>query len=267
VVDLHSHILPGVDDGSKSWEMTLEMCRLAAQDGTTDIAATPHMLDGVHRVHPDKVRELVAELRPRLAAAGIPLVVHVGGDVHVGPDLLERLAAGEALTLGDTGKYLLVEFPHEVLPAGALDLMFRLRVKGIQPVFTHPERNLSVQDRPAVLREWAEMEILLQVTAGSFTGGFGRAAQEVAMTMAREGLAHIVASDAHDTGRRGPGMSAARESLRTTMDEAELRAAFELRPRYILEGRPLSVPQPRPAAPPPSIFTRWLSWKKNPSRR
>ena len=261
MVDIHSHILPGIDDGSPSWEVSLEMCRRAAADGVTIMAATPHMLDGVYNFDRPRALALVAELNQRLQAAGIALRVVPGGDVRVCPEMLEQVLQKQVCTLGDTGRYLLVEFPHDLMPTGSLEQMFALRVKGIQPIFSHPERNYAIQQRPEILREWVDMEVLLQVTAGSFTGAFGRVAEKLAWEMAKQGMAHIVASDAHDLERRAPGMSAARELLSECLSEEELKAAFELRPRYIIEGRNVSVPPIRPAAPKPSIFRRWFPWQ------
>ena len=257
MVDLHSHILPGVDDGSPSWEDSLEMCRLSVADGVTTMAATPHMLDGVYNVPAATALALLAELRTRLAAAQIPLTVVQGADVRVNSDLPALVKARDVLTVGESGAYLLVEFPHDILPPNTAELLFALKLAGICPIITHPERHFAVQQHPELVRPWIEAECLVHITAASITGAFGRAALKCSRQLLDAGWVHMVASDAHGVRRRPPGLSAARALVTEWMGPLEAAAIFDYRPRTVLAGGYVGLPgRPAPEA------KGWRWWRR-----
>jgi protein-tyrosine phosphatase len=204
-VDIHCHILPGIDDGATDWDQSLAMARLAADDGTTTIIATPHQLGSFGNNHGDAIRSSVAELQKRLDAAGVPLRVLPGADVRVEEQLLERLLSGDVLTLGDHRRHVLLELPHELyLPLETL--IERLSRHNIVGVLSHPERNQGILRRPEVLEPLVDAGCLLQITAGSLCGSFGSECQQFAEQLVVGGCVHFVATDGHGARSRRPLM-------------------------------------------------------------
>jgi protein-tyrosine phosphatase len=212
VIDLHSHILPGVDDGVATTEQSLELARAAVADGVEAIAATPHVRDD-YPTTAETMERGVASLRTSLASSGIELTLLPGGELA-----LDRLDAYDAKELrryglGGNESYLLVETPYRAWPLDLGDRIFRLAVAGITAVLAHPERNDAVQEDPGRLEPLVRAGALVQLTAASVDGRFGRRAAGTAQVLLERGLAHLVASDAHAPSIRAVGMSAAAEAL------------------------------------------------------
>jgi len=244
MIDLHSHILPGLDDGAQSIDESLEMAHMAARDGTTVLVATPHQFDGIYNVPRAAILEGVRALQKRLNEERIDLRILPGADVHVEPDLSQRLRNGEALALADGDRYLLVEFPSDVVPRALLDVLFDLRAYGLTPIITHPERNFEVQEGPGLMREFIESGSLAQLTAGGVTGRFGERAEQCAHELLRRRLAHLVASDAHSPRHRRPGLSEARETVAELLGDGDAQEIFVHRPEKVLSGETIDVPVP-----------------------
>lgn len=248
MIDIHCHILPGLDDGPATIEKSLEMCRIAAADGISAIVATPHMLNGMYAVSAEQVLAGAATLNDALDAEGLALRILPGADVHVDKDLPRYLSEKKVLTLADKGKHLMVELPQDVLPAEIADLLFQIQLKGVTPIVSHPERNVEVQRKPEILCGLVERGALLQVTAGSLTGAFGSRAEECGLGLLRRGMAHLVATDAHNAGRRPPRLSEARAVVERELGPEEARAVFEERPARLLAGAYVEPPEPLAAA-------------------
>ena len=266
MIDIHSHIIPEIDDGPPDWNTSLEMCRIAAEDGVTTMVASPHMLDGMYNVKRDIILSKVDELQERLRQKHIDLVVLPGADVHVDVDLVDLLQRGELVTINDTGKYILIEFPHEVLPPSVDKLLFSIRVAGVTPIITHPERHYIVQKKPELVYQWAAAGNLIQVTAASLTGDMGKSAKECSLKFLKQGIIHLVASDAHSATWRPPGLSSAYKLIAEHLSEDEANQIFVTRPRMIIEGKELEIPVPEPVGPGPmkSFFGCRFNfpWKK-----
>ncbi|MFS0725652.1 tyrosine-protein phosphatase [Paenibacillus sp. 1P07SE] len=212
MIDIHTHILPGIDDGAADWEAALAMARAAAAEGITTIIATPHHASGSWRNPADGVRQLTGELQERLDGEGIAVQVRPGQEIRVHGELFEAWDRGELLTLGDTS-YILIELPFTDIPAGMPELIHELRVLGLRPIIAHPERNAPIMKQPQRLSELIEAGAWGQVTAASLLGGFGKRCQESAWTLSRSGLIHIVSSDAHHIERRGFRMREAYDEI------------------------------------------------------
>ncbi len=223
-VDIHCHLLPGIDDGAKDWDESLAMARLAVDDGTTTIVATPHQLGSFGHNHGDEIRRLVSELQQRLDDQNVELKVLPGADVRIEPGMVERIVRGEALTLGDHRRHVLLELPHELyLPLQpVLDELSRRKMVGI---LSHPERNQGIQREPAVLAAIVEAGCLLQITAGSLCGTFGPPCQQLSEWLLAEGLVHFVASDAHGQRSRRPLL---RRAFTRVMELADEPTAIDL---------------------------------------
>jgi protein-tyrosine phosphatase len=207
MIDLHSHILPGIDDGAGSVQDSVDIARAAVTDGIVAIAGTPHVRDD-WPTKADVMEDRVAELRAELELAGIPLDVRTGGEIAL--PWLARLSREELrrFTLGGS-RYLLVETPYYGWPLELPDALRSLQEEGFAPVLAHPERNPEVAARPQQLEALVEAGVLVQVTAASVDGRIGRRAQECGLLLIREGLAHLLASDAHHASVREVGMAEA----------------------------------------------------------
>jgi protein-tyrosine phosphatase len=242
MVDLHTHILPGIDDGARTLEDALGMARAALADGIRVVAATPHVRDDHPRVTIEAVQQGVAELREALTAAALPLDVRPGGEVAL--DRLELLSpeeiAGYALA-GNAG-YLLLEFPYYGWPLALETRVRELAANGVILVVAHPERNADVQAVPERLCGVVEAGALVQVTAASVDGRSGRRSREAAFDLIERNLAHMIASDAHTPDLRGIGMS---EAAAAVGDAVLARWLTHDVPGAIVAGAP--IPE-RPAA-------------------
>jgi protein-tyrosine phosphatase len=211
MIDLHSHILRGIDDGARSLADSLDIARAAVADGITVIVGTPHVRDD-WPTDAGVMERRVAELRAELEQAGIALDVRTGGEIAI--EWLAKLPAGELRRFGLGGtRYLLVETPYYGWPLGLPDALFALRAQGLSPVLAHPERNAEVQAHPERLEQLVEAGVLVQVTAASVDGRIGKRAQECGLSLVQHGLAHLLASDAHHASVRAVGMSAAAKSV------------------------------------------------------
>jgi protein-tyrosine phosphatase len=245
-VDIHCHLLPGIDDGSPDLDESLVMARMAAADGITTIITTPHQLGNFGRNQGDDIRRRVADLQRRLDEARVPLRVLPGGDVRIEADMVERLASGDVLTLGDHRRHVLLELPHELyLPLERL--LADLSRQNIIGILSHPERNQGILHRPDVLGPLVDAGCLMQVTAGSICGTFGPECQQMSEWMLAHGLVHFVATDAHGSQKRRPLMRRAfdRVAELTSADTATELCGHN--PTCVAEGRPVR-PGRRPAS-------------------
>lgn len=244
MIDLHCHILPGLDDGPSSVEEALEMCRIAVEDGIRTIVATPHMLNGMFQVDRQAVLESVQGLSRNLRKEAIPLQILAGADVHLDQSVPACLARGELVTVADLGRHLLLELPQDIVPEGAAELLFQIQLKGVTPIITHPERNVAIQQNPSILHDLIRAGSLTQITAGSLTGDFGSRARRCSLRLLTSGTVHLVSTDAHNTGRRPPRLSEARKVVEEEAGREEAERVFQERPARILEGAHVEVPEP-----------------------
>lgn len=238
MIDLHSHILPGLDDGAADLDEALAMARLAVADGVAAMVCTPHVRPGVYDNSAKTIAKAVDALRLALKDAGIPLQLYLGADVHVAPDLPSTLASGLVPTLNGS-RYFLFEPPHHVLPPRIEDLAMRLLRAGFVPVITHPERLTWIARHYDVLERMNAAGCLIQVTADSLTGGFGRFALYFAERLLDEGRSDIVASDAHGAKTRGPQLSRARDRIIKRLGEPAAMKMVSTGPAAILADRTL----------------------------
>jgi protein-tyrosine phosphatase len=252
MIDLHCHMLPGIDDGAADVEVALEMARLAVADGITITACTPHIMPGVYGNTGPQIRAAIDSFSEALKAAGIPLTLVPGADVHLATDLVAGLKNGQVLRLNDS-RYFLFEPPHHVMPPRLEHAVFDIMSAGFQPVLTHPERLTWIEDHYDVMQKLAHAGVWMQITCGSVTGRFGRRPQYWADRMIDEGLVHILATDAHNLRNRSPSMAKSREMVAERLGEAEAANMVLHRPRGILDDvEPSTMPPPvrgKPAEP------------------
>ena len=241
MIDIHSHILPEVDDGPKSWDVAVEMCHMAAADGITHVVATPH---ANNRYAYDRayLSELLDQLRTRV---GPSPEFTLGCDFHLSFENLERvLEQPHTYTIGETN-YLLIELSNYSIPTQLADCFRRLADCGLTPILTHPERNPILQQTPQRVLEYADQGCLIQITASSLTGFWGERPEIVAHWLLDRSAVHILASDAHDTKRRVPVMSEARDVAIKIVGSEYAAALVDGNPGAIVKGQPIPY-CPRP---------------------
>lgn len=262
MIDLHAHILPGLDDGAVDMDEAIRMCRVAESDGIDTIVATPHTGNGVYMNGRDCILAAVADLNRRLREEGMSVKILPGADVHVNHDMAGMLAAGNAMTVNDRGRFMMVELPHHMIPPNFQDWIFALKLKGITPIITHPERNLSIKKHMEELHAWVKLGALVQITAMSLTGHFGDGARQSAREMLKGNLVHFIATDAHSVKHRPPVLSRARDAAAKLIGETEADHLVVTNPRSILEGKPVDS-SALPKCKEPSIMSRFFSSARN----
>ena len=265
MIDLHCHLLPGVDDGSRTMEDALELARAAVANGIHTSVLTPHIYPGVFDNQRSSLLPVFAEYRQALWEAGIPLDVRLGGEVHLHPDVFDMFARGELPMIGGLNgkKMMLLEFPDGAIPHGS-DVACRMFAdQGVHWLIAHPERNKAVMRNPDIIKPFVDMGCMLQLTAASVVGAFGRSAGQTAHTLLTRGLAHVVASDAHNLAHRPPRMGEARRYLYQHFGMGIAYRLTEENPARILAERvaepgeelPLAQPQQTtPAAAPQGVI-------------
>ncbi|MES2632454.1 MAG: CpsB/CapC family capsule biosynthesis tyrosine phosphatase [Pseudomonadota bacterium] len=249
MIDLHSHILPGIDDGSKSLEMSLEMARIAVADGIKVMACTPHIYPGVYLNDTQGIQAARNALQKALDVQGIPLKLVTGADVHLVPELIPALKQGVVPPLNGT-RYLLLEPSHHIVPPHFSDMVFNLVASGYVPVITHPERLTWIEDHYPLFAQLVQQGAWMQVTASALTGMFGPRAKYWGERFIGDGLTHILATDAHSSGRRVPVLSAGLAVAERLLGREEAQQLVVGRPDAILRNvAPAdTAPLPRPLA-------------------
>ena len=245
MIDLHCHILPGLDDGAPDLVTAVEMARAFVADGVIAVACTPHILPGLYHNSGPQIRAATAQLQRILVEQGIPLHLVTGADNHVVPEFLAELRSGKLLSLADT-RYVLVEPPHHVAPPRLEELFFSLVAAQYVPILTHPERLTWISNNYATMERLSAAGVWFQLTAGSLAGDFGRNARYWAERILDEGKAHLLATDAHDLSKRPPNLGRGRELAAKRVGELEAENLVETRPRGVLRNVPPSE------LPPPS---------------
>ena len=238
MIDIHSHILPEIDDGSRSLEESIKMAELAAADGIEQMVATPHLFNGLS--HDPETAEIVDRVAELHAAVSKHLKILPGSEVHVAHDIAERVKS-QRVTPINRCNYLLVEFPQMTVPIGADDIFYRLQLQGIRPILVHPERNLQLQRQPSLVAEYASRGVYMQVTAMSMAGEFGVGAKKCADFLLHLNCVHFLATDTHRPLKRPPILSRGRDAAARMIGEERARRLVYDNPLAVVEGRPLDV--------------------------
>ena len=284
MIDLHNHILHGLDDGPETMDESIQMCLMSYRDGVSTIVATPHTLNGEYQNDRPAILAKVKELNDAIKKFGVDssefgakspksersrpfrseicnlpsdisihsaldprhsaLEILPGADVHFSNEILHQLDQEEVMTVGDGKKFLILEFPSHTIPIGAEEVLFQLMARGIVPVISHPERNLEITRRPERYYEMIRMGCFGQVTAMSLTGGFGGKIKGFAEMLLKKRLIHFIASDAHNVNGRPPILSPAAKEAEKIVGREEAQKMVTEYPRAILEGRKPNVPEP-----------------------
>jgi len=238
MIDLHNHLLPGIDDGAPDLDAALALARVAVQDGITHLVCTPHIHPGRYDNTPASIQAAQQLFVNALQQAGIALHVSSAAEVRFGMELMVAVGQGSIPFLGQwQGKQvLLLEFPHGEIPFGAERLTNWLLQRNIVPMIAHPERNKGIMRSPGKLKPFIEQGCLLQVTAGSVAGHFGPAAEEIAHDLLAEGLVTILASDAHNLQHRPPMLSEGLRHAARLIGDSNAEALVRQNPWTIAQG-------------------------------
>jgi protein-tyrosine phosphatase len=277
MIDLHSHILFGMDDGAKTLGESIRMCWIGYRDGIRTIVATPHTLNGVYQNDRSTILSRVQELNEAIKKFGVqssefgvkdfnapapqrlnvnsknsinsinPMTefrILAGADVHFSSDVFQRYESGEIVTANDQGRFLMVEFAFQGIPYQAEEVLFQLLARGIVPIISHPERNFEIGQSPKRYYQMIKMGCLGQVTAMSLTGEFGPQVRSVAGKLLAHRLIHFIASDAHSVNGRPPILSAGVRAAEKIVGKKEAMRMVTEYPEAVIEGRSPDVPEP-----------------------
>jgi len=266
MIDLHIHILPGLDDGPPNMAESLDMARHAAAGGIKAVVATPHVAPGLYNNNRVSILQALQHFRAQLQAHEIPMAVHSGAEYLLDPDLPRLIKEQQILTLGDGGRYLLVEFPTAEIPVFAEQVLFEIALLGVTPVLAHPERNAELLRSPGKLLPFVERGVLCQGTAASFTGKLGTRVQQLAHHYLRHSCYQFISSDAHGAVNRKPELQAAC----TVIQAYDPNAAGLLttdNPQRLLQGQtPIRLPS-RPDQEQPNKSLWHSLWGKITGRK
>src|SRR5215471_8834171 len=235
MVDLHCHILSGMDDGAKSFEESVAMAEMAIADGITHVVATPHA-SPEFRFDYARVSRETEKLQ---SALGSRLKLATGCDFHLSPENIAALKKSPSLFCIHQKEYLLVELNEFAIPPGLDQTLYQIQLAGLRPIITHPERNGILRSQPERLEKWIRNGCYGQVTGGSLTGAFGSNVREKSVEWVGRGLVHFIASDAHNTTSRPHKLQPAYEAVEKEFGRAKAEALLVENPRAALEGRGL----------------------------
>jgi protein-tyrosine phosphatase len=253
LVDIHSHVLYGMDDGSKTLEQSIEMLKMAAAAGTTDLVCTPHA-NRDYDFEPLVIRERLQELE---AGIGGALRLYTGCDFHLSYENIQDAITHPRKYTINQDRYLLVEFSELMIFRNTAEIFGRLQEAGMMPIITHPERNQLLQMRIDEIAKWVESGAYVQVTGQSLLGQFGKKAAEFARALLDRRLVHFIASDGHDLRRRPPTMNEAHAWLVKSYGQPMADALCIDNPRATLDGQAVNVPHVEGAIPRRKWYQIW----------
>ncbi|MFS0668967.1 CpsB/CapC family capsule biosynthesis tyrosine phosphatase [Peribacillus frigoritolerans] len=213
LIDIHCHILPGVDDGSADIKESFNMAKKAVEAGITHLFATPHHLNEKYVNVKSDIIDRAGRLNESLQQENIPLTIHLGQEVRIHRDIFSSLEKEEILTLDDNGTYMLLELPSGSVPTYTQDVIYELQLKGIKPIIVHPERNKELIENHKLLFELVQEGALTQLTSGSIIGQFGKNIKSFSKKIIEHNLAHFIATDAHNIDTRGFTLQQAYETI------------------------------------------------------
>jgi protein-tyrosine phosphatase len=243
MIDIHTHLLPQVDDGSTDWEETLQMVRQGIRDGIEGAVCTPHAVNVLDESFESRIQFKFQQLQERIGREGLKLQLWLGAEIHC----QTRFSTASSLaTLNHNGKYLLIELPLGELPVDVGEKLFALTLDGVVPILAHPERNTVIVRKPDVAFQFVQQGALVQLNAGSLTGDFGRSVKRTAFTLMDHGLVHFVASDCHGARTRSMALSRSYRLVAEKWGTEKAEALFRIHPRKAVWGESIEVPEPTP---------------------
>jgi len=243
VIDIHSHIMPDIDDGARSVKEAVAMAEIAAADGIEMMVSTPHMFNGLsHNPEPSEIMDRVKALQ---SAVGSTLKILPGNEVHISHEIADQVKTNRVTRINNRN-YMLVELPQLTVPLGLDDLFYKLQLQNVCPILVHPERNAQIQAHPSLVVGFVEHGILVQVTAMSLTGEFGAIARQCAEILLRHNCVHFIATDTHRTERRPPILSKGRDAAAHIIGVTKARKLVYDNPLAVVNGDTVHAEAPIP---------------------
>ncbi len=257
MIDIHCHILPGIDDGAQSLEESIGIIRAEVEGGTGTFVATPHFIEKVDYNRIGKLPELIDQVKAEMAREGIVAEIVQGGEIYPAPAMLRGLDEGLPITVGGLGKHMLVDLPLSSFPNDIDSLLYELQIRGITPILAHPERAAFIVQDPERIQRFMEKGVVFQVNAGSLFGRYGPQAKEFAEKILKKRWVHFLSSDSHKPPRQ-PAMARAVDYLSDILDAEYLELLTSGSARCMLEGRDLpELPQAPPEEPRRGWFAKF----------
>ncbi|AIF53710.1 tyrosine-protein phosphatase [Pelosinus sp. UFO1] len=238
--DLHSHIIPGIDDGAKDMEMSLAMLQIAVDNGTKGIVATPHVIEGEWLPSWDRILTDCDTLQKEVQKLGIEIPIYPGGEVAIHIDILEKLKGPGAYCI-NSGRYMLVELPATHIPNFTDEFFFTLQARGITPILAHPERHPELAKKPEILGEWINRGVLAQVNGTSITGRMGERVMKMAELFITNGMVHVLGSDAHRIHNRNTKLTTAVTRMVELIGKEATEKIIKLNADHILHSREVNI--------------------------
>jgi len=260
--DMHSHILPAIDDGANNLETALAMLTIASQNKTTHIIATPHVIEGKWLPPWERIVQECECLKEQAQKNQIKINIYPGAEVAMNWDILDLISDPGPYCING-GNYMLVELPAMEIPSFADNFFFTLQARGIKPILAHPERHPEIIRNPEILAAWVNRGILVQLNATSLTGKMGEKVKHAAELLVMNKMAHVLGSDAHTTRTRSPDMTMAVQCLTDLMGSKYTRKLVNDSPQSILKGREIPVQQInniKTSKKTENIFVRLVNW-------
>ena len=242
MLDLHAHILPGIDDGADTIEESIQMCEMAYKDGIRTIVATPHI--GKFQNSKEIILKKTHELKDELLARQIDINLFCGADLEFTAEVLD-FANNNSLVTINNSRYLLLDIPNSLLPPNVERHINSLLEKGIVPIISHPERCIQIQEDLGILYRVIKLGVVVQITAASITGKMGSHAESAVLTILKHNLAHVIATDTHGINKRPPVLSEAVNIASGIIGRDLALAMVTTNPQNIIDDKPLTLPEPK----------------------
>lgn len=256
MIDIHCHILPGVDDGAKDLHTSLEILKNAADSGVTDVILTPHYIkDSKYNFSNTPKSQILDILRLGARRAGININLHLGNEVYLDLDLIKLLRTGQIMPLANS-RYILIELPVRAEDSAAKDILFDVISCGYTPIIAHPERYLYFQNNPAKIQEYLDLGCLMQGDYQSLHGRYGKHAKKALKTYLKKGQIHFLASDTHKASEAYNLPETYRQVVKITKSSAYAKDLLENNPQRILQNQPISDKINKE----PEKFTKVFHW-------
>ncbi|MDW7669951.1 MAG: CpsB/CapC family capsule biosynthesis tyrosine phosphatase [Bacillota bacterium] len=256
MIDIHNHIIWGVDDGAKTIEDSIEMAKIASEDGIHKIVATPHFMEDSFQVHKEKIIEKIDTLNLKLKEENIDVEILKGNEAFITVDILEKIEENKILSINNS-KYILVEFPLMNIPQNSEKIINNIMKKGYRPVIAHPERINSIVNDPSILIPFIEMGCITQITSGSILGLFGEKIKKTSKEMITRNMVYIIGSDAHNTRSRKPKISRAYSKISELTDEKNVKE-MKRRSVQIIFDKDLEYIEPEVKMKKKSFFSKFF---------
>jgi len=240
-IDIHAHILPGLDDGARTIEESIAMAQTAMRNGTEILVATPHIRTGSCEICKEDILSAVANINRELSQVGSELLVLPGAEYSLEPNLSKRLADGELLTINNMGRHIIIELPSMLIPENTEHILYEIQLQGVTPIIAHPERNHVLSKNPELLQAYSKRGVLSQVTSASVTGWFGREVRNTSLRFIRLGMVQFLASDAHTVTGRNPVLKPAYELVWRKWGQAYAQTLVYDNPYRIINGDNVEV--------------------------